>query len=275
MSTPKVAFIGTGGTIASLGAGPLDLQDYGAARNVMHADAILARWPETALVAEVIAVPYRNIPSTAIDFADWQALVTLCDRLVADHPDLAGIVIGHGTATLEETAYMLNLTLKVPLPVVVVGVAAAVQRAVVRCRDEPGQCDPRRRLARGARHGRAGGAERRDPRRARGDQDLYAAAADVPHAGFRGAGPCRWRRGGVLPPAAAPLCAGYRVRHSRADGAAAGGHRLCLCRRRRHCGTSVRGGRRAGHRVGRVCARGSRHLAISRRCRRRSRRAWW
>ena len=42
MSKPKVAFIGTGGTIASLGRGPLDLQDYGAAGNVMHADEILA-----------------------------------------------------------------------------------------------------------------------------------------------------------------------------------------------------------------------------------------
>ena len=47
-------------------------------------------------MAEVIAVPYRNIPSTAIDFTDWKALVTLCDRLVAEHADLAGIVIGHG-----------------------------------------------------------------------------------------------------------------------------------------------------------------------------------
>jgi len=121
MSKPKVAFVGTGGTIASLGAGPLDLQNYGATGKVMHADEILARWPETALVADVIAVPYRNIPSTSIDFADWQALVALCDRLVAEHADLAGIVIGHGTATLEETAYVLNLTLKVSVPVVLVG----------------------------------------------------------------------------------------------------------------------------------------------------------
>lgn len=121
MSKPKVAFVGTGGTIASLGAGPLDLQDYGASGTVMHADEILTRVPETALVADVIAVPYRNIPSTAIDFTDWKALVALCDRLVAEHPDLAGIVIGHGTATLEETAYVLNLTLKVDVPVVLVG----------------------------------------------------------------------------------------------------------------------------------------------------------
>jgi L-asparaginase len=118
---PKVAFIGTGGTIASVGKGPLDLQDYGANGVVMHADAIVARWPETALVADVLAVNYRNIPSTAIDFPDWKALVLLCERLVAEHPDLAGIVIGHGTATLEETAYILNLTLKVSVPVVLVG----------------------------------------------------------------------------------------------------------------------------------------------------------
>jgi L-asparaginase len=121
MSKPKVAFIGTGGTIASLGVGPLDLQDYGANSRVMHADEILARWPEAALVADVLPVRYRNVASTAIGFPDWQALVKLCDQLVAEHADLAGIVIGHGTATLEETAYALNLTLKVAVPVVLVG----------------------------------------------------------------------------------------------------------------------------------------------------------
>jgi L-asparaginase len=118
---PKVAFIGTGGTIASLGTGPLDLQNYGATGNVMHADEIIARWPETALVADVLPIRYRNIASTAIDFSDWKALVGLCEQLVAEHADLAGIVIGHGTATLEETAYFLNLTLKVAVPVVLVG----------------------------------------------------------------------------------------------------------------------------------------------------------
>ncbi len=121
MSRPKVAFIGTGGTIASLGAGPLDLQDYGATGKVMHADEILARFPETALVAEVIPIRYRNVPSPSIAYPDWQALVKLCDQLVAEHADLAGVVIGHGTATLEETAYALSLTLKVSVPVVVVG----------------------------------------------------------------------------------------------------------------------------------------------------------
>ena len=121
MTRPKVAFIGTGGTIASLGASPLELQDYGASGTVMHAEEILARFPETAMVAEVVPVRYRNVPSTNIGFPDWQALVKLCDRLVAEHAGLAGIVIGHGTATLEETAYALSLTLKVGVPVVLVG----------------------------------------------------------------------------------------------------------------------------------------------------------
>jgi L-asparaginase len=121
MSLPKVAFIGTGGTIASLGRGPLDLQDYAAAGNMMQADEILARWPETALVADVIPVRYRAVPSPAISFPEWKELAALCRQLADEHPDLAGIVIGHGTATLEETAYFLNLTVKVAIPVVIVG----------------------------------------------------------------------------------------------------------------------------------------------------------
>ena len=121
MTLPKVAFIGTGGTIASIGIGPLDIQDYGAAGNVMQADAILARFPETSAVADVFAVPYRNVPSPQIGFADWKILCETCSRLEREHPDLAGIVIGHGTATLEETAYFLNLTLRTRIPVVIVG----------------------------------------------------------------------------------------------------------------------------------------------------------
>jgi L-asparaginase len=121
MALPKIAFIGTGGTIASLGRGPLDLQDYGSIGNVMHAEEIVAKWPVVHQVAEVIPVKYRNIPSTAIDFADWKALVALCQQLPQEHPGLAGIVIGHGTATLEETAYFLNLTVKTAIPVVLVG----------------------------------------------------------------------------------------------------------------------------------------------------------
>ncbi len=118
---PKVAFIGTGGTISSLGAGPLDILDYGAAENRMQADAIVAMFPQWKEVAEVIPVAFDNIVSHNIYFPAWKKLLLLCDRLVAETPDLAGIVIGHGTASMEETAYFLNLTLKIGIPVVIVG----------------------------------------------------------------------------------------------------------------------------------------------------------
>lgn len=118
---PKVAFIGTGGTIASIGKDALDILDYGANETMLHAADILAKFPDVNLVADVFPVKFRNVPSHQIFFPDWKELVLLCESLVAEHPDLAGIVIGHGTASLEETAYFLHLTLKVPVPVVVVG----------------------------------------------------------------------------------------------------------------------------------------------------------
>lgn len=118
---PKVAFIGTGGTISSLGRDALDILDYTATDRRLEAGGILDAVPELAAVADVIPVPFRAVPSPAIGFAEWRDLVLLCAQTAAAHPDLAGIVIGHGTATLEETAYALSLTLTVDLPVVLVG----------------------------------------------------------------------------------------------------------------------------------------------------------
>lgn len=117
---PKVAFIGTGGTISSLGAGPLDILDYGAQDNRMQADAILAMFPQSADVADVFAVPFDNVVSHNIYFPAWKKLAALITD-VAQTPGLAGIVIGHGTASMEETAYFLNLVLKVDVPVVITG----------------------------------------------------------------------------------------------------------------------------------------------------------
>ena len=122
MSTlPKVAFIGTGGTLSSVGRDSLDILDYTATGRRLEAEEILARVPETREVAEVVPVRYRAVTSPGIGFSDWRTLVRLCEELARAHPDLAGIVIGHGTATLEETAYALSLTLTVDLPVVLVG----------------------------------------------------------------------------------------------------------------------------------------------------------
>ena len=118
---PKVAVIGTGGTICSIGKTAFDILDYGANDTILHADELLQRFPDVLGLADVIPVRFRAIPSPNITFADWRALLLLLDETVAATPDLAGIVILHGTASLEETAYFLSLTAKIEIPIVVVG----------------------------------------------------------------------------------------------------------------------------------------------------------
>ncbi len=119
---PKVAVIGTGGTITSLsGIGPLDLYEYTATGKMLEADQLVDKFPEVRQVAEIIPVRFKAVPSTAVSFPEWKQVVIEADKAVAAHPDLAGIVVLHGTATLEETAYALNLTAKVKVPIVVVG----------------------------------------------------------------------------------------------------------------------------------------------------------
>jgi L-asparaginase len=119
---PKVAVIGTGGTIASQGTHPLDVQDYASSGlPLLDAAQLVDSVPALARVAEIVAVPFSAIPSTAVGFADWQRLVVTIAQVQAEHPDLAGVVITHGTATLEETAYALSLSLPGDLPVVVTG----------------------------------------------------------------------------------------------------------------------------------------------------------
>ncbi len=117
----KIAFIGTGGTISSLGADPLDIVFYGEQKTMLHAGEILDAVPEVQMVADVVAVPFANVPSPAIAFAEWKSLAALCAEVEKDPQGFEGFVIGHGTATLEETAYILSLVLKVSIPVVVVG----------------------------------------------------------------------------------------------------------------------------------------------------------
>lgn len=118
----KVLFIGTGGTISALSAiGPFDIQDYAAKGRFMEADEIIDHWPMVRQLAEVVPIRYRNVASTALGPAEWLEILALCHASFAQHPDAAGIVVGHGTATLEETAYFLSLTHKLPVPIVVVG----------------------------------------------------------------------------------------------------------------------------------------------------------
>ena len=118
---PRVAVIGTGGTISSLGASSLDVLDYPDFGQKLTSEALLERFPETQLAAQPVPVTFRQVGSTAIGPADWLELRALIHRIARDDPAIAGFVIPHGTATLEETAFFLNLTLGVDRPVVLVG----------------------------------------------------------------------------------------------------------------------------------------------------------
>ncbi len=121
MSRPKIAIVGTGGTIASVGVDTLDLATYAKTGKVYALDELLALVPELDRVADVVQAPFRQVHSTAIGPADWPDLVRHIEATLAADPAIAGCVVTHGTATLEETAYFLNLTLKTEKTVVVIG----------------------------------------------------------------------------------------------------------------------------------------------------------
>lgn len=117
---PRVALIFTGGTIDSVGVDRLDLAWYIEAGKRLDDGDLVARIPELADIASVEEVPFRRLPSQSITDADLADLVATIEGIFAD--DRAdGIVITHGTNTLEETAYFLHLALKTDRPVVIVG----------------------------------------------------------------------------------------------------------------------------------------------------------
>ncbi|HEY1412502.1 MAG TPA: asparaginase [Rhodopila sp.] len=121
MTLPRIAVIGTGGTISGVGQDRLDFYEYGTSGRFMHVEELIGLVPELSRVADVLPIRYKNINSIAMAPTDWLALLRIIHETVAADPTLAGIVVTHGTATLEETAYFLNLAVRVPVPVVVVG----------------------------------------------------------------------------------------------------------------------------------------------------------
>jgi L-asparaginase len=118
---PRVAVIGTGGTISSVGRHSLDIMRYVDNKKMYQVDELLDAFPETLEQADVVPVRLRAMPSTAIGPAEWLEIAAKIHELAESDPALAGIVVTHGTATLEETAYFMNLALKVEIPVVLVG----------------------------------------------------------------------------------------------------------------------------------------------------------
>ena len=117
---PRVALIITGGTIDSVGKDRLDLAWYIEAGKRLNTGELLAQLPELNSIAKIEEVPFRRLPSHALVDKDWLDLVRTI-HAIFDGNKADGVVITHGTNTIEESAYFLNLTLKTDKPVVVVG----------------------------------------------------------------------------------------------------------------------------------------------------------
>ena len=117
---PRVALIITGGTIDSVGKDRLDLAWYIEAGKRLGDGELLQQLPELKSIAQVEEIPFRRLPSHALIDKDWLDLVRTI-HAIFDQDKADGIVITHGTNTIEETAYFLNLTLKTEKAVVVVG----------------------------------------------------------------------------------------------------------------------------------------------------------
>lgn len=117
VSRRKIVVLGTGGTIAGRAASPQDNLGYQAA--AIGVQELLQGLPvaaDLALHAEQLA----QIDSKDMAFDVWCELARRCAHWLAQ-PEVAGIVITHGTDTLEETAFFLHAVLAPVKPVVLTG----------------------------------------------------------------------------------------------------------------------------------------------------------
>ena len=112
--TPRRALVvGTGGTIAMLGRSQYDWIEYGEACNVRSIAEVLGELQPLLADVEVEIVSSRTLASTGIDWSDWVELARLIREVTASRHDVRGVVLTHGTASLEDTAWFLELVCEV------------------------------------------------------------------------------------------------------------------------------------------------------------------
>ncbi len=112
----NVKILATGGTIAGVANSATDTTNYAA--GTLGIDKLIDAVPEIKNFANVGGEQICNIDSKDITEKIWLKLANRINELLAD---VDGIVITHGTDTLEETAYFLNLTVKSDKPVILTG----------------------------------------------------------------------------------------------------------------------------------------------------------
>jgi L-asparaginase len=115
---PRVAVFTTGGTIQSKGDHRQKLMEYNAGR--VAPEELVGDLPELESVAQLDVTEISNIGSGGMSTELLLKLAKSINTALAD-PAVNGAVVTHGTGTLEETAYFLNLTVRSDKPVIVVG----------------------------------------------------------------------------------------------------------------------------------------------------------
>jgi L-asparaginase len=114
VNLPTVVVLATGGTIA--GAAESDVQ-AGYSSGQVGVEQLLNAVPQAKKLANMTGEQISNIGSQDMNDEVWIKLATRINEILA-RPDVAGVVITHGTDTIEETAYFLNLVIKSKKPVV-------------------------------------------------------------------------------------------------------------------------------------------------------------
>ena len=118
MKKRKIVILATGGTIAGKELGRFAQDGYKPGE--MRIGELVEGLSELNKTVDVQTLQISNIASDDITFRHWALLAETINRLSED-PDVDGFVITHGTNTIEETAYFLNLTVKTNKPLVMVG----------------------------------------------------------------------------------------------------------------------------------------------------------
>ncbi|GML86331.1 type II asparaginase [Campylobacter jejuni] len=113
----RIAILGTGGTIAGFIDSTIATTGYAA--GAIDIDVLIKAVPQIRDLADISWEQIANIDSSNMCDEIWLRLAKKIAKLFAEWID--GVVITHGTDTMEETAYFLNLTIKSDKPVVLVG----------------------------------------------------------------------------------------------------------------------------------------------------------
>lgn len=120
MRLPRIAVLTTGGTIAAVGHDRLDLVDYGETGRSVAIDSLFDEYREFGTIADVVSEIACDEPSHELTTRALLDVARLVERRSAD-PEIDGIVITHGTNTLEESAFLLDVMCRTPVPIVVTG----------------------------------------------------------------------------------------------------------------------------------------------------------